>query len=227
VTPLASRAAGRFVRIPSEFLASIAEGSERIPTLYYSHGSLSGEIFWARLRFLHALVRRHADPSGSCLDFGAGGGVFLPTLAACFRAVVALDLETAEARRVVEHYALSNVTLRQGDLLEARPPEAPFQAIVAADVLEHFRELGPPTQRLREWLAPGGFLFTSLPSESGIYEWLRRLYGVSKPPDHYHTGWEVEAYLERSGFRRRERWFVPLRVRVAPLYLVSAWSAAD
>ena len=73
--------------------------------------------------------------------------------------------------------------------------------------------------------APARPTESSLPSESGLYERLRRLYGVSKPPDHYHTGWEVEAQLERSGFRRRERWFVPLRVRVAPLYLVSAWSA--
>lgn len=90
-------------------------------------------------------------------------------------------------------------------------------------VLEHFRDLAVPVAALRRWLADHGTLFTSLPSESGLYERLRRLYGVVRPPDHYHTGFEVEAFLEQHGLRRVARRFVPLVVRLAPLYLVSAW----
>lgn len=208
-------------------LESIAVGNDQIPTLYYSGNVVSGRIFWARLRWIHRLIRRLTDPKGVCLDFGAGGGVFLPTLATCFESVVGIDLHTAEAEQVIEHYRLDNVSLHRGDMNEARLESAPFHAIVAADVLEHFEDLEPPVRRLREWLAADGVLFTSLPSETGFYDWLRRLYGLTKPADHFHTGWEVEAYLEGHGFKRRSRWLVPFGLPFVALYLVSAWSRDD
>ena len=146
------------------------------------------------------------------LQYDGGGDWYanpssLPNLIKAIRTRTTLQVEPEEVR------------VR---LTDARIWEYPFLHVTGHG---NIRFSDAEVERLREWLAPGGFLFTSLPSESGFYEWLRRAYGMSKPPDHYHTGWEVEAQLERSGFRRRERWFVPLRVRVAPLYLVSAWSA--
>ena len=213
-----------FIEIPGAFLESIATDNERIPQLYFCGNALSSKIFWLRLRWIHALALRYAQPHRSCLDFGAGGGVFLPSLARLFERVVAVDLETAEASRVVEHYQLTNVSLVRADVATAELAEAPFDAIVAADVLEHFNDLSVPVAALRRWLSDRGTLFTSLPTESGLYDRLRRLYGVPRPPDHYHTGFEVEAFLERAGFRRILRWCVPLVVPIAPLYLVSAWS---
>jgi SAM-dependent methyltransferase len=213
-----------FVEIPGDFLRSIATGSERIPQLYFCGNTLSSRIFWLRLRWIHALMLRLAGRRRSCLDFGAGGGVFLPSLARLFERVTSIDLETREAERVVEHFALANVRLVRGDVATTELPEAPFDAIVAADVLEHFRDLEPPVAALGRWLAEDGTLFTSLPSESGLYDRLRRLYSVPRPADHYHTGYEVEAFLERAGFRRLVRWCVPLVLPIAPLYLVSAWS---
>ncbi len=212
-----------FVEIPGDFLESIATDSERIPRLYFCGNGLSSRIFWLRLRWIHRLARRYAHPHRNCLDFGAGGGVFLPSLARLFERVVGIDLETAEASRVVGHYRLENVKLVRADVASSELEDAPFDAIVAADVLEHFRDLSTPVAALRRWLSDHGTLFTSLPTESGLYDLLRRLYGVPKPADHHHTGWEVEAFLERSGFRRLTRWCVPLVVRIAPLYLVSAW----
>ena len=221
--PLSRRGAPPFVEIPGDFLRSIATGSERIPQLYFYGNVLSSKIFWLRLRWIHALVLRCAERRRSCLDFGAGGGVFLPSLARLFERVTSIDLETTEAQRVVEHYGLANVRLVRGDVATTDLPEAPFDAIVAADVLEHFRDLSVPVAALRRWLADHGALFTSLPTESGLYDRLRRLYGVPRPPDHHHTGFEVEDFLEQSGFRRVARRCVPLVVRIAPLYLVSAW----
>jgi SAM-dependent methyltransferase len=213
-----------FVEIPGDFLRSIATDNERIPQLYFCGNTLSSRIFWLRLRWIHALLVRHVPSRGSVLDFGGGGGVFLPSLARLFDRVVSIDLETREAERVVDRYGLANVELVRADVATAELAAAPFDAIVAADVLEHFRDLGLPVAALWRWLAPDGRLFTSLPTESGTYDRLRRLYGVPRPPDHYHTGWEVEAYLETAGFRRLARRFVPLVVRIAPLYLVTAWS---
>lgn len=212
-----------FVEIPGDFLGSIATDSDRIPQLYFCGNTLSSRIFWLRLRFIHDMLLHHVPLRRSVLDFGGGGGVFLPSLARLFERVTSIDLETGEARQVVERYGLANVELVRGDIATTELPQAPFDAIVAADVLEHFRDLTVPVATLRRWLADDGTLFTSLPSESGLYERLRRLYGVSRPPDHYHAGFEVEDFLGRHGFRRVARRFVPLVVRIAPLYLVSAW----
>lgn len=225
--PTLEMPARSFVPIPDDFLKSIATESDRIPRLYYCGNLFSSAVFWRRLRWIHRLALRHARLDGCCLDFGAGGGVFLPTLARTFRSVVGVDLETLEAEQVVRHFRLDNVRLVRGDLTRLDLPGAPFDALVAADVLEHFEDLGPPISALRSWLAPDGRLFTSLPTENWVYVALRRLYGIEKPADHYHTGYEVEAFLLQSGFRRLERWFVPLRLPLAPLYLVSVWAHAE
>jgi predicted TPR repeat methyltransferase len=212
-----------FIEIPPRFLASIATDSERVPRMYFQVGEVARRIFWLRLRWIHRLIQRHCASRERCLDFGAGGGVFLPSLSQLFDRVVSVDLEVKEALQVVEHYGLRNVRVVQADITRVELEEAPFDAIVAADVLEHFRELSPAVTALRRWLAPDGTLFTSLPSENWVYVLLRVFFGIEKPPDHYHTGFALEAYLESNGFRRVQRWFVPLRVRLVPLYLVSAW----
>lgn len=212
-----------FVEIPASFLASIATDNERIPTLYFSASSVTRHVFWQRLRWLHQLACRYADLSRPCLDFGAGGGVFLPTLASTFERVVSIDLVTREALRVVEHFGLRNVAVVEADATAGPVFGAPFGTVIAADVLEHFADLAPPVEALHRALAPDGLLLTSLPTENILYGALRRLQGVEKPTDHYHRAVEVEAILQRSGFRRIAHRFVPLHVRIAPLYAVTAW----
>lgn len=212
-----------FVELPREFLARIATDSERIPRLYYSrYGSVRG-FFWMRLRLVFRLMRRLSPGAKRCLDFGGGGGVFLPTLCPAFERVVCIDLETVEARAVQCAFGLDNLRLVQGDIGTTELPEAPFDAIVAADVLEHFADLSVPVAALARWIAHDGVLYTSLPTETGLYVALRRVFGITKPEDHYHTGAEVESFLERSGFSRIARLYVPLYWGVLPLFLVSAW----
>lgn len=216
-----------FVEIPRDFLARIATDSERIPRLYYSrYGPVRG-FFWMRLRLVFRLMRRLSPRARNCLDFGGGGGVFLPTLCRAFEQVVCIDLETVEARQVRRAFGLDNLRLAQGDIGAADLPEAPFDAIVAADVLEHFRDLAVPVAALKRWIARDGTLYTSLPTENGLYVALRRVFGVTKPEDHYHTGAQVESFLERSGFARIARLHVPLYWDVLPLFLVSAWKLRD
>ncbi|MHC4414282.1 MAG: class I SAM-dependent methyltransferase [Planctomycetota bacterium] len=214
---------GAFVELPPDFLASIARDIDRVPKAYFQGNTISRKGFWLRLRWIYRLARAHAQPFGSVLDFGAGGGVFLPSLANLFDRVTGIDLETQEAEQVVAHFGLDNVQLVRADIAKAELAAAPFDAIVAADTLEHFLDLGPPVAALRRWLKDEGTLFTSLPTENWTYALLRRLYRMEKPRDHYHTGYEVEAFLQARGFQRLRRWFVPLWLPIAPLYIVSAW----
>src|SRR5262249_50370563 len=151
-----------------------------------------------------------------------GAGVLLPTLAAKFRQLTLVDLETSQAALVKERYALKNVEIVQGDIAKVSFDEC-FDVAVAADVPEHFPELDVPVRALRQWLRPGGQLITSLPTENWLYCWLRKIFGIEKPWDHYHAAKGVEAFLSANGFERVATSRVPWSVPLVPLFLVTVW----
>ena len=128
-----------------------------------------------------------------------------------------------QAGLVMSRYGLGNVEILEADVASLNFDGRPFDAAVAADVLEHFQDLAPPLRLLREWLKPGGVLFTSSPTENWIYVFLRKVFKVEKPWDHYHTGYEVESLIERNGFERIKTICVPMVAPIAPLFLITAW----
>ena len=212
-----------FTKTPKDFLESISTESDRIPRIYYEGNPAVSAVFWMRLKWITRRLEKYAFRRDICLDFGGGGGVFLPTLAQLFARVVSIDLETKEAGQVRDHFRLTNVELVEADICKAILPDAPFDAIIAADVLEHFKVLEPAVAKLHEWLADDGVLVTSLPTENWVYVLLRALFGVTKPKDHYHTGYKVEEVLSANGFKCVHRSTVPLYLPLAPLYLISVW----
>jgi predicted TPR repeat methyltransferase len=216
-----------FTKPSPSFLASIATDSDRIPRIYYEGNSVMSRVFWWRLKWITKRLQKYAPRHNICLDFGGGGGVFLPTLSALFEKAVSIDLETKEAQQIRDHFALSNVELIQADINTATLADSPFDAIVAADVLEHFKDVEPAVAKLHQWLADDGVLITSLPTENWVYALLRILFGVTKPEDHYHTGYQVEEVLQASGFERIHRSNVPLYIPLAPLYLISVWNKSE
>ncbi|MDB6123529.1 MAG: Methyltransferase type 11 [Pedosphaera sp.] len=213
----------KFIEIPRDYLAEIAENSDRIPRLYYASNYLLRRMFWRRLYALTSIMNRTLNARESCLDFGGGAGVFLPTLSRSFKQVTLVDLEAHQAELVKNRYGLNNVNIVQGDAAELDFTDKPFDAAVAADVLEHFKDLSLPIPLLHKWVKPGGLLFTSLPTENWVYVLLRKFFGVEKPWDHYHTAYEVEAWLEKNGFQKIRTSCVPLRFHIAPLFLITAW----
>lgn len=212
-----------FRLIEPGFLRSIAQGNIRTPTLYFHPNPLLRRTFWMRLWFIHRAMLRLRDRGGECLDFGGGSGVFLPTLATHFSHVTCIDLDPREALQVRDEYKLTNVSIDRADITDAQYSDGKFDAIVAADVLEHFADLGLPVRRIRQWLAADGLLFTSLPTENWMYTTLRAVFRIKKPADHYHTSQEVETFLTRSGFTPVNRWFVPLGLPIAPLFSITTW----
>ena len=212
-----------FVEIHPALLRKIATDSERIPSLYYSDHALVRQFFWMRLKLLYALISKSVNSQATCLDFGGGGGVFLPTLARYFQRVVFIDLEDKEARSVVEQFDLKNVRLIKSDIAKGDLEDASFDIVIAADILEHFQDLSFPVSVIKRWLKNDGRLYTSLPTENWIYTSLRKVFGVQKPEDHYHTGYEVERYLQSNGFKPVRKKFVPLVINLFPLFLVTEW----
>ena len=179
------------------------------------------DFFWARLKRIHRNILATAPSRDIVLDFGCGSGVFLPTLCRTFRVVQAVDIEAEEAQGIKAIYNLENLRLVSVDVNQPTPLNLqPADVIVAADVLEHFKDLAPPVGRLHEWLKDDGFLYTSGPSEN-FFTWAGRKLGrMEKPWDHYHTGYEVEDYLARHGFVRLSSCHVYAWM---PMYVVSIW----
>ena len=217
----------RFKKIKVEYLIGIAQGHEATPNLYYSPNWGIRFVFWQRLKTIFDLLKKRADKSGRCLDFGGGGGVFLPSLAALFNSVVIADLETKEAKRIVADFDLDNVSIETCDLLKERDRLGQFEAIVAADVLEHFQELDIVLPALASLLKPNGLLVTSLPTENYVYRFLRFVFNQEKPHDHYHSAYQVEQALINIGFEPIDRVWLPLQIRVFPLFRITAWRVAQ
>lgn len=212
-----------FIKPSDQLLKSIATGSNRIPRIYFDSNPIMSHVFWMRLKWLSLRLKKYSKKKNKCLDFGGGGGVFLPTLSKLFSNVVSIDLEISEAEKICSAFNLMNVDLIHADILSKELSDSTFDAIIAADVLEHFKDLKPAVKKINGWLKTDGVLVTSLPTENWVYVLLRLIFGVKKPFDHYHSGYEVECFLKNNGFKRVHRSNVPLYFGILPLYLISVW----
>lgn len=208
-----------FVEIPMNLYRQLTPAGDERTDLYRSFNPVTRWMFWGRLRQLSKLIVK-SGIGGSCLDFGGGSGVMLPTLSHHFEVVTCMDLDTRLAHNIKQALALDKVILIEGDVSE--PDVVKYEAIIAADVLEHFADLSVPIEAIRRRMSSDGWLFTSLPTETGLYETLRFLMRKKKPIDHYHTACEVEARLLQEGFRRVFHTAIPIP-GIAPLFLISAW----
>ena len=219
---MSSESSAHFEVVPADILREIAGDSFRTPRLYSHPIGFVRRWFWARLRVIHqTILQTLPAPRRVVIDFGCGGGVFLPTLANTFEIVQGIDIVACEAERLVQRYKLENVRLIDADIYDlddSRVESA--DAVIAADVLEHFEDLTVPARRLSDWLRDDGYLFTSGPSENLLTRLGRTAGGMEKPPDHYHTGYEVEDFLESHGFQKLRSCHV---YRLLPMYVLSVW----
>lgn len=220
----------RYVKPPLALLRSLVDpqtsSSDIALDVYCARNALLREFFWARLWMLTLLIRRFSKPGDRCLDFGGGSGIFMPSLASGFCSVDLIDLNTAQAEQMQNAYALGNVRITRANIKEFDFGTGAFDAIVAADVLEHFEDLSFPVERIRHWLNTKGTLYTSLPSENLAYRLLRIAFGKQKPHDHYHAARQVERFLTDNGFRKVSGLYHPLFLPLFPLFRISAWQKA-
>ncbi|MEQ8354845.1 MAG: methyltransferase domain-containing protein [Kiloniellaceae bacterium] len=220
----------RYVKPPLDLLRRLIDRQTRSSDIaldvYCARNPLLREFFWARLWMLTLLIRRFSKREGICLDFGGGSGIFMPSLASGFRSVDLIDLNTTQAEQMRDAYDLDNVRITRANIKDFDFGSGAFNAIVAADVLEHFEDLAFPIERIRHWLDANGILYTSLPSENLAYRLLRILFGKQKPHDHYHAAWQVEDFLSKHGFRKIGGIYHPLFLPLFPLFRISAWQKA-
>lgn len=197
---------------------------ESTPTLYFSPNRLIRWFFWLRLEVIIKLILKSMDKFETCLDFGGGGGEFLPTLSRYFQKVVLLDLNTERASKVVNFFDLKNVDLVEKDVFHTDTDNEQYSLIVAADVLEHFIESEQVIKILKKKLNKDGLLITSLPTEGFSYVILRAILGIKKPDDHYYCSHEVELMLEKAGFIKGHRVYLPFKYNIFALFSITVWT---
>jgi 2-polyprenyl-3-methyl-5-hydroxy-6-metoxy-1,4-benzoquinol methylase len=115
--------------------------------------------------FPHSSHRLLADWVGRApcrvLDLGTASGFLGRLLAGRGHTVVGVESDPEAAAAARPHYA----ALHLGDLERLAPlPEAPFDVVIAGDVLEHLADPPAALDRAVAQLAPGGRLLVSVPN---------------------------------------------------------------
>jgi predicted TPR repeat methyltransferase len=159
----------------------------------------------------HDVLRRRirAMPSGlRLLDLGAAGGHLgraVRDRCAFLAGVEPHPPDSASAREGYDDW-------RERDALHAGQWDEPFDAVVCADVLEHFARPEELLENIRTWLKEGGVLLASIPNVANISVRLALLFGQFRYADRgildrthlgFYTRASARGLLEESGFRIR------------------------
>jgi SAM-dependent methyltransferase len=206
-------------RLPDDLLRRMADRLDdhdrdemAIPSYLHPNPAMRW-MAWRRLEVLVAHlddVCRHRRPSETTLlDFGCGTGVLFPVARTLAHTVIGVDPVLDAARLLLEERPeLADVALHTPEEADAAVADHSIDVILAAEVLEHVEPLGPALERFRRWLAPGGRLVISLPTENRLYRLGRRLAGFE---GHYHhaNAASITRDLARHGFGELRRTTVP------------------
>ena len=158
---------------------------------YVHNNPLVRWLFWKRLETMLNFTKPVKNVE-KVLDFGAGSGIFLPTLSKNFSKVYALDLDTKPLNHIKKKYNFKNLTITKvkGEKLPYKNNF--FDIIFAADVLEHFKDSYNLQKEFKRVLKKRGYLIVSGPTENFLYHLARKyLYKYKKPLDHYTNVYEI------------------------------------
>ena len=106
------------------------------------------------------MITSYVMSKKSCLDLGGGSGIFIPTLSRIFEQTTLVDLDPSQVMTIQSKLALYNCTIWKADIFDCHC--GPFDCIVAADVLEHFKDLDKIILRIKDFITSEGeqnFLF--------------------------------------------------------------------
>jgi SAM-dependent methyltransferase len=168
------------------------------PSLYETFARVARTHWWfeGRRAVLRAVMRRHLGERTDLklLDVGAGTFTNLPMLEE-FGTVVGLEPSAQAIAIAREQFGASRVNAVQGEL-PAGIPTGPFDVITAIDVLEHVEQPVESLRAMREVLAPGGWLFVTVPA------W-QFLWSAHDDFNHHfrrYTPRGLREHLEQGGF---------------------------
>jgi SAM-dependent methyltransferase len=120
--------------------------------------------------YLHGLIVQHAPPSGTWLDFGAGGGQFAIPLQKAGNDVVALEVDPVLAASIAAKGVLTRNSLDE-------VAEESISYVYTLNVLEHISDDAQALRHLYRKLKPGGKLLIYVPAFQQLYSSMDTLVG--------------------------------------------------
>lgn len=180
------------IKIPDDNLKKMKAMNFREVGDYCHKNFLIKWLFWKRLRTMLSMTEGIEDVK-RVLDFGAGSGIFMPTLAKNFPEVYSVDVDTSSLEYVKKMSGLKNVKIIGGNNDDKLPfKDDFFDIIFAADVLEHFKDSSGIQKEFSRVIKRGGVLIVSGPTENILYRLARKyVYKQKKPEDHYTDVYDV------------------------------------
>jgi len=209
------------IRITPEILKNITnQNNER--NMYVHPNFIARDMFWQRLEYITQFLASYSINRQNVLDLGGGSGMLCKPLSHLFDSVDIIDLDTSDAENVIEYYKLHNINVMCEDISNI-DAKVTYDAIIAADVLEHFIDLHIPLQFIKKRLKNDGLLFVSLPTENFIYDLGRIIIRKTKPLDHYHSSKKVLQFLKSNGFELIHKRYCPTYIFPIPLFEIAVF----
>jgi SAM-dependent methyltransferase len=152
--------------------------------------------------------RRPKQDETAVLDFGCGTGVLFREALRFADKIYGVDIVLAAARLMVEELDLENVELLDPADVPDTVADSSIDAVLAAEVLEHFEDLTEPLTMFQRVLKPDGRLFVSVPTENALYKFGRRLAGF-KGDYHHSNASSIDGNIQKFGYRLVRTRYVP------------------
>jgi SAM-dependent methyltransferase len=174
-----------------------------------------------RLRFGLDDRTEHPKPGANrLLDIGCGTGLYLQEMVELGWIPWGIEPSAASARRAVERLGIPEDRVFVGTAEEAEFPDASFDLVTMAHVLEHLHEPRRVLAMVHRWLLPGGRVRIWAPNFASIERRVfgRFWFGLDVPRHLYHfTPRTLRLLLEKESFSVE---------RIAPQYQANtlAWS---
>jgi SAM-dependent methyltransferase len=143
-------------------------------------------------------IERHARV-GTLLDVGCWVGFLLDEARSCGWGTVGLEPSAFASTYARERLSLD---VRRADLFGAELPTGSFDAVVLADVIEHFGDPGAALDWIGAVIRPDGVLYMALPDAGSRLARLmgRRWWSVIPTHVQYFTRASLKTLLSRHGW---------------------------
>ncbi len=208
-------AAASLRRIPVDLLERMArelpaEQRDEMAIPSYLHRNPAMRwMAWRRVEVLAARLQK-VERADIIVDFGCGAGVLFEEASRRAELVIGVDIVLDAARMTIDALRLGKVKLMSPEQAASAIAPGSIDVILAGEVLEHLeQDLEETLERFAGWLAPGGRLLVSLPTESRLYRLGRRLAGFHGHY-HHHDAAAIHRAILAAGYRERATEKVPL-----------------
>lgn len=155
------------------------------------------------------------------LEFGTGSGIFLPELSTRCENLYACDVHPNfdGIGKMLSHYGIKNVDLRQQGIEKTDYPDNYFDAIVAVSVLEFVNDLHMAINEIKRILKPDGCFVTICPMQSKMLDMILSIYTDRSADEEFKDSRLYVTTELESGFKVIQRgYMMPVIGRYFPIY---------